>query len=154
MNSAKFGYGCKVRVVENIRNDGSFPGCKKGALLVRRGATGYVRQSGYYLQDQIVYQVQFINRGLIIGCKEHELIDAELVWQPNQFEYGDKAALTLSLSQQGEVVAKKGSVVDVLAVRRKPKTDPCYRIQYGELDVEVPERALAALKEEEPAYVG
>lgn len=151
MNTAKFGYGCKVRVVENIRNDGSFPGCKKGALLVRRGATGYVRQSGYYLQNQIVYQIQFLNKGLTIGCKETELIDAELVWQPNLFEYGDKAALTLSLSQQGEVVADKGSIVDVLAVRRKAQAMPHYRIQYGELDVEVPERALAAL--EEVSYV-
>ncbi|WP_432452905.1 MULTISPECIES: nitrogen fixation protein NifZ [unclassified Agarivorans] len=152
MYTAKFGYGCKVRVIENIRNDGSFPGCKKGALLVRRGATGYVRQSGYHLQNQIVYQVQFLSRGLTIGCKEVELMDAELVWQPNQFEYGDKAALTLSLSQQGEVVASKGSIVDVLAVRRKPQMQPHYRIQYGEIDVEVPERALMPL--EELAYVG
>ncbi|GDY26092.1 MULTISPECIES: nitrogen fixation protein NifZ [unclassified Agarivorans] len=152
MNTAKFGYGCKVRVVENIRNDGSFPGCKKGALLVRRGACGYVRQSGYHLQNNLIYQVQFINRGLTIGCKEAELIDAELVWQPNQFEYGDKAALSLSLSQEGEIVANKGSIVDVLAVRRKAKTSPSYRIQIGELDVEVPERALVSL--EEAAYVG
>ncbi len=151
MNTAKFGYGCKVRVVENIRNDGSFPGCKKGALLVRRGATGYVRQSGVHLQNQIVYQVQFLNRGLTIGCKESELMDAELVWQPNQFEYGDKAALTLSLSQEGEIVASKGSVVSVLAVRRDTRSMPSYRIQYGELDVEVPERALARV--EEAAYV-
>lgn len=152
MNTAKFGYGCKVRVVENIRNDGSFPGCKKGALLVRRGATGYVRQSGVHLQNQIIYQVQFLNRGLTIGCKESELMDAELVWQPNQFEYGDKAALTLSLSQEGEIVANKGSVVSVLAVRRDARSMPSYRIQYGELDVEVPERALTQV--EEAAYVG
>ena len=35
----RFEYGDGVRVLRNIRNDGTFPGARTGALLVRRGDT-------------------------------------------------------------------------------------------------------------------
>jgi hypothetical protein len=49
-----------VRVLRNVRNDGTFPGLNLGAPLVRRGSTGYVCDLGLFLQDQIIYTVHFL----------------------------------------------------------------------------------------------
>ena len=35
-----------VRVIRNLRNDGTYPGLATGTLLIRRGATGFVRDVG------------------------------------------------------------------------------------------------------------
>ena len=56
----RFEYGDEVRVTRNVRNDGTFPGAEVGELLIRRGSTGFVRDVGTFLQDQIVYSVLFI----------------------------------------------------------------------------------------------
>ena len=67
-----------VRVIRNIRNDGTYPGQPTGALLVRRGSIGYVRHIGVFLQDQIIYTVHFLEAGnRIVGCRETELIRAD-----------------------------------------------------------------------------
>ncbi len=150
MLNPKYEYGSAVRLITNVRNDGSFPGSMKGDMLVRRGEIGYIRQAGMHLQEQVIYQVHFMDRNLMIGCKEQELIDASLPWVANAFEYGDKAKLAVSLSSQGEILASKGSVVSVLAVLREQLDSvPEYRIQIGELDLVVPERAVVALTEQE-----
>ena len=49
----KFTFSEEVRVVRAIRNDGTVAGFAPGALLVRRGSTGFVRDWGVFLQDQI-----------------------------------------------------------------------------------------------------
>lgn len=148
MIDAKYEYGTKVRLVTNVRNDGSFPGKMKGDLLLRRGSEGYVQQAGIHLQEHVIYQVHFIEQNLIVGCKESELMDAAIAWRDNEFEYGDKAQLTLDLASEGTVLAKTGDVVSVLAVDRDEPESIYYRIQCGELDVMVPERALCALSPE------
>lgn len=140
----KFEYGKEVRVIRNIRNDSNLGQQKKGEMLVRRGTTGFVRQSGYFQQDQIIYQVHFLGADKIIGCKESELTDAATPWLANMFEYGDKANLTLGLTVKGVLIGNKGDLVDVLAVDRTVDTEISYRIQIGEHDVIVPQRALFA----------
>ena len=150
MLNPKYEYGSKVRVIHNIRNDGSFPGSLKGDMLIRRGEVGYVRQAGIFLQEEVIYQIHFLERDLMLGCKEKELMDAELPWVANDFEYGDKAKLAITLASQGEVLAPAGAIVSVLAVSREHLAAvPEYRIQYGELDVTVPERALTKPEPEE-----
>ena len=42
----RFAYGAPVRVVRDLRNDGTFAGVDTGAVLVRSGSVGYVRESG------------------------------------------------------------------------------------------------------------
>ncbi|MEI6894293.1 MAG: nitrogen fixation protein NifZ [Colwellia sp.] len=144
MLNPKFDYGCEVRVIKNIRNDTYQGGQTKGELLVRRGTCGFVRQSGVYKQDQIIYQVHFLETDIIIGCKESELTLASLVWVTNEFEYGDSARLKISLSVAGELVASKGELTKVLSVDRSDPQDILYRIQLGAHDLMVPERALIA----------
>ena len=56
----RFASDDEVRVIRNIRNDGTYPGQPTGALLVRRGCVGYVRHVGVFLQDQLIYTVPFV----------------------------------------------------------------------------------------------
>jgi nitrogen fixation protein NifZ len=56
----QFEYGESVRVIRNIRNDGTFPNIATGALLIKRGSVGYVTNIGTFLQDQIIYTVHFL----------------------------------------------------------------------------------------------
>lgn len=144
MLNPKFDYGCEVRVIRNIRNDTYQGGQTKGEMLIRRGTTGFVRQSGVYQQDQIIYQVHFLTTNQIIGCKESELVLATLPWMDNKFEYGDSVLLNMNLAVAGEVVGTKGHQVSVLSVDRSDQADILYRIQLGEQDLMVPERALIA----------
>lgn len=143
MISPKYDYGEEVRVIRNIRNDiheqGDF---KKGEVIIRRGTTGYVRQSGVYQQDQIIYQIHFLESGITVGCKETELIKASLSWQQNAFEYGDTATLVVAIGMEGSVIGQKGDEVKVIAVDRSDERKFTYRIQIKEYDVIVPESAL------------
>ena len=52
--------GDDVRVIRNVRNDGTYPGEPVGALLIRRGSTGTIIDIGTFLQDQIIYTVHFL----------------------------------------------------------------------------------------------
>lgn len=141
----KFDYGCEVRVVDNIRNDTYLGGQTKGELLIRRGCTGFVRQSGVYKQEQIIYQVHFLEQDLTIGCKETELIDADIPWVNNKFEYGDQVKLNVALSVSGERVGEKDQQVHILAVDRSDLTKLYYRVQVGEHTLMVPEAALSKI---------
>lgn len=144
MLNPKFDYGCEVRVIKNIRNDTYQGGQTKGEMLIRRGVTGFVRQSGVYQQDQIIYQVHFLESNQVIGCRESELVLASDPWMDNKFEYGDDVLLNISLSVAGELVGQKGHRVNVLSVDRSNQADIFYRIQVGAQDLMVPERALIA----------
>lgn len=58
MIDAKWDYGDGVRLIRNVRNDGTYPGLDPGAPLVRRGSIGYVVNVGTFLQDQVIYSVK------------------------------------------------------------------------------------------------
>ncbi|VTO24745.1 nifZ protein [Klebsiella variicola] len=66
----RFTFSEAVRVVRAIRNDGTYAGLPSGALLVRRGSIGYVRDWGVFLQDQIIYQIHFPDCDRVVGCRE------------------------------------------------------------------------------------
>lgn len=132
-----------VRVIRNIRNDGTYPGQPTGALLVRRGSVGYVRHIGVFLQDQIIYTVHFLETGnRIVGCRETELIPADAPWIPNRFERGDRVVARLALAVDGRVVGATGAVGEVIAVIREPETTAYYHVLFGDRLLQVPESAL------------
>lgn len=68
--------GQRVRLIKAIRNDGTYPHAAVGDVLVEAGAEGYVRAIGDFLQTIRVYEVNFIEEGLIFGCREAELESA------------------------------------------------------------------------------
>ncbi len=132
-----------VRVIRNIRNDGTYPGEVTGALLVRRGSIGYVRHIGVFLQDQLIYSVHFLEAGnRIVGCRETELIPADAPWVPNRFERGDRVIARRALAIGGQVVAVIGAIGEIMAVLREPETAADYHVLFGKRLLRVPEAVL------------
>jgi nitrogen fixation protein NifZ len=74
----KFMPGTKVRSTKYVKNDGTYAGKEIGEVLVKKGAIGYVRDIGQYLQIYYIYAVEFIELGTVVGMRgrELELIEA------------------------------------------------------------------------------
>lgn len=127
----KFEYGAAVRVTRNLRNDGTYPGEPTGRLLIRSGSVGYVRDVGTFLQDQIIYSVDFIDNQRMVGCREQELQPAEEDWIPTRFEFMDKVTPTRVFTLQGEVVAKPGDPGEIEKVLRHHENGPHYHARFN-----------------------
>ena len=133
MMNAQWEYGEAVRLTRNVRNDGTYPGLEPGAPLVRRGSIGYVVDVGTFLQDQIIYSVNFLEEGKIVGCREEELIGAEEAWTPSRFEFRDKVRAARQLSVGGHVLVALGAVGEVIKVIRDAPGGVAYHIHFDSL---------------------
>ncbi len=73
---AKFFLGQKVKLLEDVKNDGTYPYLKIGEVMIKKGSVGYIRTIGEFLQVIRVYEVHFLDAEAVvevIGCREHEL---------------------------------------------------------------------------------
>ena len=141
----EFDYGDAVRVLRNVRNDGTYPGRDVGKLLVRRGSVGFVRDVGTFLQDQIIYSVHFLAEDKLVGCREEELQPADAPWTPSRFEFRDKVAARVPLGIQGRVLVEPGEIGEILKVLRGAPGDVSYHVHFGgRSTIQVPESALEA----------
>lgn len=143
----RFDYGDVVRVLRNVRNDGTYPGEKTGTLLIRRGSTGVVRDVGTFLQDQVIYTVHFTDEDRIVGCRDKELLSIEEDWTPSRYEYGERVAARLALGIKGNVIAEKGEEGEILKVLRDEATleavgSVAYHVRFPGRTLLVPESAL------------
>lgn len=68
-----FRVGDKVRARCLVRNDGSYLGRRVGDELIAAGETGYVRAIGTFLQRFFIYEVDFLDRGMVVGMRAKEL---------------------------------------------------------------------------------
>ena len=75
--------GDKVRIISEIKNDGTYPGKKLGEVLIDIGEVGYVISIGTYLQRAYIYAIRFMEKDIVIGCRKHEL---ELIERGDQHE--------------------------------------------------------------------
>jgi nitrogen fixation protein NifZ len=84
----------KVRATKYIKNDGTYPNRDIGDILVHKGDVGYVRDVGTFLQRFYVYAVEFVERGVIVGMRAHELAadDAEAVAPASEASIQEPAA--------------------------------------------------------------
>ena len=138
-------YGEEVRVLRNVRNDGTYPGEPTGALLIRRGSTGFVRDVGTFLQDQIIYSVHFLDSDRIVGCREEELQPADAPWVPSAFEFRDLVAAAIPLGLEGKVIVAPGEVGEVIRVLRDHPGGVAYHVHFPNRNtLIVPETALRA----------
>lgn len=143
MSLPQFEYGDEVRVIRNVRNDGTYPGMDTGTLLIRRGSVGCVYDVGTYLQDQLIYRVHFLDSGRTVGCREEELILASDPWTPSLFEFRDNVMATRSFSVRGEVVVEQGQVGSVMKVLRDLPEGVQYHVHFGDGRVlQIPEQSL------------
>ncbi len=144
----KFEYGEKVRLVRNVRNDGTYPGEPTGRLLIRSGSVGYVRDVGTFLQDQLIYSVDFLDAKKRVGCREQELQLESDPWIPTRFEFRDKVTPTIPLGIQGDVIANPGDEGEIEKVLRENPGGPAYHVRFNGRTLQVPEQALEFLHPE------
>jgi nitrogen fixation protein NifZ len=143
MSLPQFEYGDEVRVIRNVRNDGTYPGMDTGSLLIRRGSVGCVYDVGTYLQDQLIYRVHFLDSGRTVGCREEELIPASEPWVPSRFEFRDQVLALRSFSVRGELVVEQGQVGSVMKVLRDLPEGVHYHVHFGNGRVlQIPEPSL------------
>lgn len=141
MRDAQFDYGAPVRLVRAVRDDGSFPGKQRGDLLVRKGTLGYVRDVGTILQDQVIYQVHFVELGYTVGCREQELIPGDAPWIDSDFEFGDWVEAASALAMEGKMLALAGDRGQVMSVRRDQQP-LVYEVLFGARLLQVPRSAI------------
>lgn len=152
MMDARWDYGEAVRLIRNVRNDGTYPGLDPGAPLVRRGSIGYVVDVGTFLQDQIIYSVNFLDEGRIVGCREEELIGADEPWTPSRYEFRDKVRARLALAVGGQVLIAAGDRGEVIKIIRDAPSGVAYHIHFDTLPGRVlliPESNLESAADEE-----
>lgn len=136
-----FDYGDEVRLMRNVRNDGTYPGKEIGDLLIRRGAVGHVQSVGTYLQEYIIYSVHFLEEDILVGCREEELILSTDKWIPSEFEFRDKVIASIPLGINGEVIVNQGDQGEVIKVLRD-KEPVLYHVRFPGRTLQVPESAL------------
>jgi nitrogen fixation protein NifZ len=152
MMNARWDYGESVRLTRNVRNDGTYPGVDPGDPLVRRGSIGYVVDVGTFLQDQIIYSINFLDEGKIVGCREEELIGADEPWTPSRFEFREKVRSAKGLSVGGQVLVALGAVGEVIKVIRGAAGGVAYHVHFDSLPgrvLQIPEDALEVLEANE-----
>jgi nitrogen fixation protein NifZ len=143
----RWDYGDPVRLMRNVRNDGTYPGAEIGELLIPRGSIGHVVNVGTFLIDQIIYSVHFVADDRIVGCREEELIGASDAWIPSQFEFRQRVATRIPLAAKGEVLVAADSVGEILKVIYDGVGGVSYHVHFDCLKgrlLQVPEGALQA----------
>jgi nitrogen fixation protein NifZ len=147
----RFDFGVAVRLTRNVRNDGTFPGLDVGNLLIKRGSIGYVMNVGTFLQDQIIYTINFLDQGRVVGCRDEELISVDEPWVESRFETREKVVSRLALSIRGEVVVPAGSEGEIFKVLRDLPEGVHYHVHFpGGRMLQVAESLLDALPDAEP----
>lgn len=141
----KYEFGDEVRIIRNVRNDGTYPGVPTGTLLIRRGSTGFVTNVGTFLQDQLIYTVNFIEQNKIVGFREEELIGIAEPWIPCKFESREKVRSKVTLAVQGCVRAAPGTEGEILKVLRDESGGVQYQVIFHDHVLQVPESALEAV---------
>lgn len=127
---ARWNCGDAVRVIRNLRDDGTFPGASRGELLIRRGSVGHVVDIGSFLIDQVIYAVHFLDANRIVGCREEELMDIAEPWTDTRFESRERvrAARILVTGSGGRV--EIGANGEILKVLRDAPGGPAYHVHF------------------------
>lgn len=146
----RFDYGTSVRLIRNVRNDGTYPGEDVGKLLVRRGEVGAVYDVGSYLQDQVIYRVHFLEAGRTVGCREEELILASDPWVRNQFEFRDRVIAKKCFAVNGEVLVEQGTEGEIERVIKEAGSPVCYHVRFNQRVYLIPEHSLLASENQPP----
>jgi len=142
----KYEFGDEVRIIRNVRNDGTYPGVPVGTLLIRRGSTGFVTNVGTFLQDQLIYTVNILEQNKIVGFREEELIGIDEPWIPSKYESREKVRSKITLAVRGEVRVTPGMEGEILKVFRDESNGVQYHVIFHDQVLQVPEAALEATR--------
>jgi len=138
----EYDFGDVVRLIRNVRNDGTYPGKDIGEFLVKRGSVGHVLSVGTFLQDQLIYTVHFLEADIKVGCRKEELISIDAPWNPTRFEFRDKVVATKQLAIKGEILVEIGAQGEILKAFREDETTVNYHVRFPGRTLLVPECCL------------
>ena len=129
MSFYRFEVGQKVRLLNPIVNDGTLYGKQRGERLQNPGDWGYVHSIATFLDD-LVYEVNFLTSGQLVGCREKELQDFEAPWSGPLFEPGYLVQAKLALTHQGKTLCSQGSRGKVTVRRHKEGSGYVYEVRF------------------------
>lgn len=119
-----------VRLLFDIKNDGTFYGRKRGEMIQAAGAIGHITYRNN-LADPTVYEVHFLETNTMVGCREKELIFANDKWQPASFQRGEKVTAGIDLTHQNSVIVSKGTSGCVTVVRHQKGIGYLYEVKFN-----------------------
>jgi len=125
----KFEEGAHMRVLFDIVSDGTVCCTPRGDLVMKLGSTGYIKKRGTFLDD-IVYELDFLEEGKTVGCREHELLPAELPWSPPVFQKKDQIKAVADIKRRGEVVVPAGLRGRVLVLDYHDDLGYIYEVEF------------------------
>lgn len=152
MMNTRWECGDAVRLIRNVRNDGTYPGLYRGDLLMRRGRIGHIVDIGTFLQDQVVYSVHFLEEGRIIGCRPEELIDIDEEWVESRFEFREWVQPVCEIPLPDGAVIPESNRGQVLRVLRIPPDKVAYHIHFDAFPgrvLQIPEGLLNSYQNEQ-----
>lgn len=144
----KFDFGQSVRVTRTIRNDGSYFGKRSGEQLVRSGLTGFIRNVGTFLQDQVIYEVHFLEPDMVVGIRESELQDAHDPWIDTMFQNRDHVICRVPLAVNGQIIMASGSKGQVVKTITNENGPTLYHVSFSGRTFQIPENSLSLNEEE------
>jgi nitrogen fixation protein NifZ len=90
----------------------------------------------------LIYSVDFIDNGRMVGCREQELQLESDPWIPSRFEFREKVTPNIPLGIGGEVIAEPGDEGEIEKVLREQDGGPAYHVRFSGRTLQVPESAL------------
>lgn len=111
----KFEEGQKVRLLFDVVSDGTVLGIGRGKLVVPLGSEGFVTRIDLF-KDDYVYEVDFLELGRKVGCRDYELIDAEHYWKPPKFGKKDSVETAANITREGSIIIPEGTGGRVLTL--------------------------------------
>lgn len=136
---ARFHYGQQVRALRDVHPDGTSTETSGSDCSIPRGAVGYVSDVNTR-SDRVVYYVDFADYYCSVGCRERDLMDAEIPY--TQYEVDDQVTLMAGLSVSGELIAPVGSLGRVVGIERDPSGDTHYYVRVQSQTFLVPQTLL------------
>jgi nitrogen fixation protein NifZ len=107
-----------------------------------------VRDVGTFLQDQMIYSVDFLDQNRRVGCREQELQLESDPWIPTCFEFRDKVTPKIPLGLNGDIVAQPGDAGEIEKTLRDYPDGPAYHARFNGRTLLVTESALKFLHPE------
>ncbi|MBI5588189.1 MAG: nitrogen fixation protein NifZ [Deltaproteobacteria bacterium] len=131
---APYEIGEHVRLLFDVKSDGTVQGRKRGEMLLNAGAEGYVKGRGNFLMDEVIYDIHFVKEDIIIGCREKELALFDKPWSPAAFSMGDNVVAAFDLISRGALLAEAGAHGTVTAVLSHPARGYVFEVKFEGAD--------------------
>ena len=109
-------------------------------------ASGTSPTLNVFLQDQIIYQIHFLDGDIMVGCRAQELIPAGQPWDAGMLQFGDPVTALQPLSINGAVVVSAGATGQIEATDQGHDGNS-YTVTFSGRWFQVPASALRLAEE-------